>query len=239
MLSDYNCKIFEINKYRAFLGKYDTQDVDIANLISDVEALGKCGFHRLISLFCHRPYNSVSQTKRAVISLNKKIKETVRLNNFKISFVPSVFLTEDAPYIKNIGSLAIPHSNFIFVESPVPEMPDYYPITINKLLYHCKLIPIFSNFQACCVLYPHQEIEKLIRIKSSAFQFSLESSYTPQCLSIIRKILSNGNTVLLGTGCTHAELNAVKIAQDLAQLKKSLGYDEYSNLIMRSHKFPM
>ena len=239
MLSDYNCRIFESDRYNSIFNKYNSPEAEIAHIIDDIKILGSCGFHRLVSLIDHRPTDSVSQALHSIDLTRKKISSHIRGDLARISFYPSVFLSEELPYTKNIKSLALPRTNYIFIKSPIPEMPSYYPSAINKLLYSLDLIPVFCNFQICNILYPPHEIEKLLRISRAAFQFDISSIYLPENIITIKNILKNGNTVLLGTGFTHSKLNRSIISKSLEKLKKSLSSEEYMTLVVRSHKFPM
>jgi hypothetical protein len=239
MLSDYNCKIFESNKYDLLFNDYRSPELELAEIASDIQMLGVCGFHRLICLIDHRADNSAAQTISAVHMMRRKFNSIIRGDSTKISFNPSIFISEDILNITNIKSLAIPRSDYIFVRSPIPEMPDYYPTVINKLLYSLNLIPIFSDFHICNMLYPSNELEKLLRIPKAAFQFNIGSINLSENISTVKKILKNGNTVLLGTGCTHSNLNKAEILKSLDDLRRSLNDEEYMTLVIRSHKFPM
>ena len=239
MLSDYNCRIFELNKYDSIFNNYKTLESELMQITSDIRTLGICGFHRLVYLINHRPNDSVAQTISSVNMMHKKFASIIKGGSTKISFRPSIFISDSTLDITNIKALTIPRTDYIFVKSPIPEMPDYYPEIINKLLYSLDLIPVFCDFHSCNVLYPSNELEKLFRIPKAAFQFDIGSINLSQNISAVKRILKNGNTVLLGTGCEHSNINKTPILKNLDKLRKSLDEEEYMTLVIRSHKFPM
>ena len=239
MLSDYNCRIFESNKYDSIFNNYKTLESELTQIASDIQTLGLCGFHRLVCLINHRSNESVAQTIRSVNAMRQKLAPVIKGRTTKIAFRPSVFISDSTLNITNIRSLTLPRTDYIFVKSPVPEMPDYYPEIINKLLYSLDLIPVFCDFHVCNILYPSSELEKLLRIPKAAFQFDIGSIDLSPNISAVKTILKNGNTVLLGTGCTHSNLNKSEISKNLDKLRKALGEEDYMTLVIRSHKFPM
>ena len=116
-------------------------------------------------------------------------------------------------------------------------MPEYVPGAINKILYTHKLLPVFTEFHVYNALYNTEEINKLINIKGAAFQFGLKHSILPENIKIIKQILRNGNTVLIGTSCDHANFNKSEMHQNLKIMKKLLGDDYYFTLILRARAF--
>ena len=241
MFSDYNCRIFDTCKFESL--KNDGADVSLLpefeNIKKDIEAMTRIGFH---TFYCPIRYNdsiSVTQTQRSLLKLKKYFQKVIPRNCGKISvnFVPQLYLSSDAPYIKNISALAIKNSNRVFVELPLELNPDYIPETLNKLLFSCRLLPIFLEFQLFVAIYDPTEIEKMLRINGAAFQFNIRSAFEPQNVKIIKKILSNGNTVLLGTNCKHDFLNVKEINRSIEKLKKAVGEEMFLKIILNSKKF--
>ena len=242
MLSDYNCKILNIDRYKLYLGDDSLLKNEFTKMVEDINILGSLGFHKLV---CQIPYNtsvSPSYAKKHVASLKRRIlkESTHRLSaKFNISVVATVYLSEDAPYVKGLDSLTLPKTNYIFLELPFSDSSGYIPSSINKILYSCKLLPIFTNFHICNALYDPDEIKKLINIKGAAFQFDLKHSLLPENINAIKQILKNGNTVLTGTSCDHSNLNKIEIGNNIKILKKMLGEEYYITLILRARSFPM
>ena len=128
MLSDYNCKILNIDRYKLHLGDEAVLKNEFQNMINDINTLGALGFHKLV---CQIKYNdavSPSSAKKDILSLSRRIHKELshRLSGkFNISIVPSVYLSENIPYVKDIDHLTVSKTNYIFLELPFPEMPDY------------------------------------------------------------------------------------------------------------------
>ena len=240
MLSDYNCKILNIDRYKLHLGDEAVLKNEFQNMINDINTLGALGFHKLV---CQIKYNdavSPSSAKKDILSLSRRIHKELshRLSGkFNISIVPSVYLSENIPYVKDIDHLTVSKTNYIFLELPFPEMPDYIPGAINKILYANKLLPVFTDFHIYNALYDVSEINKLINIKGAAFQFGLKHATLPENIKTIKQLLKNGNTVLIGTSCSHSNFNKLEIDQKLKQLKRLLGDDYYMTLVLRARTF--
>ena len=242
MLSDYNCKILNIDRYKFHLGDDSVLKNEFQKMIDDINSLGSLGFHKLV---CQIPYNSSlnpSNSKKHISLLKRRIHKELAhrlFGKFNISAISVLYLSEDAPYINNIKSLTIPKTNYIFLELPFSDMPEYVPVAINKILYTQKLIPVFSEFHIYNALYKADEINKLINIKGAAFQFGLKHAALPENIKTIKQILRNGNTVLLGTSCNHYHFNQADIDKNIKSIKKLLGDDLYMTLILRARAFPL
>ena len=115
--------------------------------------------------------------------------------------------------------------------------PTYIPETLNKLLYSCHLKPIFSEFQLYVEIYDPSEIEKMLRIKGAAFQFNIKTAFEPQNIAIIKRIIKNGNYVLLGTNSNHDNLNISDVNINLRKLKNTLGEHAFLEIIINSKRF--
>ena len=117
MLSDYNCKILNINRYKFHLGDDSLLKNEFQKMIDDINLLGSLGFHKLV---CQVRYNDsmpTSSAKQSILFLKRRIRKEVahRLSGkFNISLVPTVCLSAETPYIKNIKALTVPKTNYIF-----------------------------------------------------------------------------------------------------------------------------
>ncbi len=241
MLSDYNCRILNIDRYKLHLGDNDVLKNEFQKIIDDINILGSLGFHKLVCQVKYNVLNSSLNTKKSVTSLKRLIKKETShhlVGKFNISVVPTVYLAEDTPYIKDLKALTVTKSNYIFIELPFSVPSEYVPQAINKILYSLKLLPVFTNFHVYNSTYDMGEINRLIGIKGAAFQFDLSRAVLPQCIKTIKQILRNGNTVLIGTSCDHSNLNKYEIDKNLKALKKLLGDDYYMTLVLRARSFP-
>ena len=242
MLCDYNCKILDLDRCKLHLGDKSLLKNEFEKVIFDINALGSLGFHRLICPIKQDELNSIPQIKNNLIPLKNVFQKeiTKHLNgNFSLSFVPLIYLSKDAPYIKNIQKLTALKSNYIFLELPFSHMPDYVPPAINKILYECKLFPVFSEFHICVATYNAEDIKKLTNIKGAAFQFGIKHINLPRNINLIKHILKNGNVILLGSSCDHDNLNISEIEKNIKALKRNLGDALYITLVMRARSFLM
>lgn len=236
MLCDYNCRILDLDRCKLHLYDEALLKDEFEKTIADINALGSLGFHRLVCpVKCDNSKSSIS-------SLNNIFQKEIIKNlngKFSLSLIPLIYLSEDLPHTKNIHNFTVPRSNYIFLELPFSSMPEHVPIALNKILYSCRLLPVFSEFHVCTATYDSKDVEKLINIKGAAFQFSIKHANLPTNINLIKRILKIGSTVLLGSSCDHDNLNISEIEKNMKSLKRNLGEDLYVTLIMRAHSFIM
>lgn len=239
MLSDFNCQILNIEKRNNFVSDSLYSDFEQEKrFLCDIERLGSLGFHRLI-------YQVPYDPDRDILShLNKKIK-TVEQSLRKITSrrlsakfimraVLVTYLTDETPYLKNIEKTIVPESNYIFLELPWGHFPDKTAVTINKLLYSNKLLPIFANFHLYSALYDADAVQRLISIKGAGYQFAMKLSVLSENFNIIKHIIKNDGIVLLGSSCDHDNLNISEISKCLEMLQRRLSAKEYAALVLRA-----
>ena len=241
MLSDFNCKIFNTDRLSLLDPSID-RNLFFERINSDLESLDSFGIHRL---FCQVPHNELlclSQTFSKINTLEKFIKISINRSvrrKFTINVVPSIHLSPNAPFISNISSLTALDSNYIFIDLPISVMyPEYLDSAINKILYNCKLLPVFNEFQDfACIHHGTAALERMIKIKGAAFQFSLNSKNFANYIDIIKQIHDNGNYALLSTSCEHDLFNKTRISGNLNLLRESLPSRVYLNIMLRAHSF--
>ena len=241
MLSDYRCRVFDVNKFNFCKSDPEILKVELARITDDIALLATCGYHKFICHLNHNQDNSVTYTRKNINSLKKLFSLMIPKTCGKINlkFYPSLYISPDAPYIKNIELLAVRNTNYIFLELPLINEPEYLPGAVNKILYNCKLLPIFLDFQIANLIYAsnEDEVERLINIKGAAYQFGLKSIVYKENIMLIKEIMDNGNTVLLGTDFDHSMLNKENILYYLEHLKRALPDGYYQRIIIDSHKF--
>jgi hypothetical protein len=242
MKTDFNCKLFDINVFNRLSESFDSDcNIFSEQINDDLMILDKLGFHRLICIVNHSEFDSVALTLSKIKSLEQFIKKSISLSNrrkFKIFVYPKLVLGADVPYIMDLCKLALNRSKYIFLELPAytTKISDLDE-ALNKILYNCKLVPVFSNFQVCNNLYPDDFINRLIKIKGAAFEFSLRNENFERNIATIRKIYNTGNLVLFSTNCDHKNLNQKVVSDNLNKLKKELDEQIYLDIIIKSHVF--
>ena len=240
MLTDYNCRIFDINRFELLNSSLENNTQNMLDQIkSDLILMHELGFHYFI---CPIRFNENFSTSCTIKSINilQKIAAKASPKNcgkILIKFVPKLYLSLEAPYIKNISDLKVKNTNYIFLELPMQQNPAYVPEALNKILYNCHLTPVFTEFQAVNMFYPADEIEKMIRIKNAAFQFNIRTIYNENNINLIKKILKCNNTILLGTNSDHNNLNIAEINKSLEKFKKKITADIYNYILVSSRKF--
>ncbi len=238
MICDFDCKIFNINRFDLSLDKDDTTYLR-ERFQGDLEILDRCSIHRLVCFVRHNEERSVQNTLKRAEYFDYFIKGSICsdvFKRFRLRVYPKIFLSKDSPYIKNISRLAVGDSKRIFIDLPLLPQPEYLDETLNKILYNCHLIPVFTNFQNYNFIYSENCIDKLIRIQNASFQFSLSEINRPDNLDLVKRIMNIGNAVLLGTGADHDMLNEKDIIKNLTLLKKKLSLEIYRDILINSSK---
>ena len=239
MLIDFNCRLFDINKFKFIAAPTSDQiSLEIDKIRTDLSNLALCGFHTFYCPIRHNENFSVTYTCKKIAHAKKIYANAIPKGCGKISvrFIPKLYLSQDAPFIKNISSLTIKGTNYILLELPFTIHQNYVPEALNKILYNCNLSPIFSDFHMALKLYPFSEIEKMIRIKNAMFQFNIKSLPDPDVIKIIRKITSNGNIVLFGTNCDHFSLNIKEMSNIIEVFRSKISDTTYRNIVISAKK---
>lgn len=242
MLSDHNCRLFDVNRFNILNNSLDSSpDLELDKIKNDLSAMAECGFHNFI---CPVKYNynlSTPCRKKILCRLKELSAKSVPRGCGKItvSFVPLISLSPETHYIKNISKLTLNNSRYIFIELPFVYSPEYVPMALNRLLYSCNLLPVFVDFQFYARLYPEVELEKIMRIKGAAFQFNIKNAYDPCSIKLIKRILSNGNTVLIGTGSDHDSLNVREIMINIEKFRRKISEKTFLEIILKAKKFPL
>ena len=237
MLSDFNCYILEIDRFKLISSLPNAWEIEKQKIYKDVDLLGKLGFHKLVLQVDYRNSLPPLQARRALTELKIKYeKEILRgiIKHFRLHIVPVLYFTEELPFFKGLKYLTAEKTNYIFLELPLGRNFDRLAVAINQLLYTKKLCPVFVNFQTYTTAYPTSDIQRLINIKGAGYQFSLRSAIEPKNIDIIKHILNNGGVVLIGTALDHAQLNTKEIQNQLLKLKRLLGQDVYTGMILRA-----
>lgn len=239
MLIDFNCRLFDINKFEFISSSASDQVmIELDKIRADLLDLTSCGFHTFYCPIRHNEAFPATYTCKKVSNAKRMFMGTIPKNCGKVTlkFIPKVHLSKDAPFIKNISSLAVRNTNYILLELPIMANPDHVPEALNKILYNCHLTPIFSEFQIPLKLYPFSEIEKMIRIKNAMFQFNIKSLSDPDVIKIIRKIVSNEKVVLFGTSCDHLSLNIKDISSKIEKFRDEISDATYRNIVISAKK---
>lgn len=138
-----------------------------------------------VSAFLHR-------TKRIQEALSPHLLPAISLQvGTAVSLSPSI------SDLRELDQLL--HRSTLCVSLPLCSYADWIDQELNRLLFHHRLRLTFLSFEKAVILYPKEIIEKLLRIKNAAFQFSFRSLQETAVLSVIQTLLRERKTVLLGS----------------------------------------
>ena len=241
MNTDFNCKLFDIDKFHLLKSQADYENIFSRRANEDVELLSRLGICRFVSLVDHDERYSVAATLNLIKRRKQMVDQILTLENkrrARIDFYPRVRLYAHAQYINDIHRLAVNGTNYLFLLCPDPVVDaSDLDLALNKILYSCKLVPIFSDFNTWVNLFDKSFIDRLLNIKGAAFQFSTNATPTPESFELIKKILKSNNMVIFGTSSHHYDLNINMISKNISTLRNKLGDAVYFDMRIRSHRF--
>lgn len=161
-----------------------------------------------ISQFYLRPqYDAVRESVAAFLHRRERIKESLVPHlspSVSVLIGASVTLSPAICEIWEIGKLLADRSTLPIL-LPMCSYADWIDRELNRLLFQRRLRPLFLSFERAVILYPEEAIERLMRIKGAAFQFSYRSLQETKILNVIKSLLKEQKTVLLGTGLDSPE----------------------------------
>lgn len=112
-----------------------------------------------------------------------------------VELTPSLSSCEDLERLTLRG-------NLLPLSLPLAEYADWIDLELNRLLYRRKCRLLLLSFERALVLYPQDVIDRLLRIEGAIPQFSFRSLTDPSVCRVIRSLLRQNRTVLLGTSVT-------------------------------------
>ncbi len=125
--------------------------------------------------------------------LTPLLPRTVRIGlGAAVELTPSLSTYEDLERLTLEGML-------LPLSLPLAEYADWIDLELNRLLYRRKCRLLFLSFERALVLYPKDVIDRLLRIEGAIPQFSFRSLADPSVCRVIRSLLRQNRTVLLGT----------------------------------------
>ena len=150
-----------------------------------------------VGLFLLRRHKSLSRVSEAFAEL----RQTQNLKPFKLLCGASVQLTPNLHQINDLKKLTVTFNNkkYLPIQMPLAEFEYWIDYEINRLLYRAGVKLWFASFDLSCLWYPRENIEKLLRISDSIYQFNYRSLENPNIRKIISELLRQRSTVLLGT----------------------------------------
>ncbi len=235
MFIDFNCRIFENDKLKSVFAF--APELRILQIESDLEILNRYSINDLV---CNFRFD-YSQTNCYAFDQIKKYRQLIKdymPQSYKRAFetivLPSFSLTSDTPYISDLNKLCA--NGYILLELPLFPNCEMIDSSLNKILYNCKLLPVFLNFDKCLAMYEESMLDKLSSIKGAGFVFEFASAVDKNILKRIKFISDKNNYVLFSTNSLHNELNERKISDGIRSLQNYLPLPQYQAIIMNARK---
>ncbi len=147
-----------------------------------------------IPLFCAR-----------IKDAEKRIK-SMAPQGTSCSLVPLVLAVPQLWEVPDLDRLLFHKSNRILaIRLPTGDLRDWVEPEISRLLYKRKYRLWFHSFEYAVLCYPEETILRLSRIKDGIFSFGYRSLCQEKILHVIKAMLQNNATVLLGSGIVHLD----------------------------------
>ena len=148
-----------------------------------------------------------------------------------------VALEEGCCGCPDIAELAIPGTNYLNIELPTAPFPDWFDNEMHLLFHRRRLKPIFAGFERYFVLYTPEQLDHVMRIPDSAYQFTLRALAREDIRVLVRRLYRQGQTVLLGTGAFSPDYDYYYTDSILQSLRKCVGNASYTSLIFDEFNF--
>ena len=147
-----------------------------------------------VSAFLLRRYLAMERLKPHLPS-SVKIKEAAR-----VLLTPNVHLVQDLP------KLCFTKKAYLALQMPASDYDDWIDYELNRLLFHAKMKHLlFTSFELCCLFYPTEIIEKLMRIPEAVFQFHYHALTDFKCKKVMSALIKQKSTVLFGSALNSLE----------------------------------
>lgn len=149
----------------------------------------------------------------------------------EIAIVPGCF---DDP---DICRLMIDISGYLPVLLPFPIYSDEVWKDINRLTYHTKYKPIFTNFDRFLIVYPFDEIKKIEKVPRAAFHFNVRSLDSKHMVKYVISLIDAGKTVVFGTGAHRVGRYETEMEPHFKLLRRYLGDNDFDALMLSVSNF--
>lgn len=204
-------------------------DDSIANTFS---LLSELGFKRFTFLVDH-DVGTVSlakhlDDKKIIFDKIKKYKpygSTLRVES-------NVLMTSQSVYEKQISSLSIRKTKYLFLEFPIFDGQDWIDSTLNYLIFKQKKKPVFVSFEKNIATYDPEFVSHLIKTRLSAFMIDLNSFTNVNCIPYIKQIIDAKAVII--PGISGIVDDYTKLEDKLYFFRDIVGQKYYSELIRLS-----
>ena len=165
--------------------------------------------------------------------LRAELGKTVSIKPFyRAILLPGLYETAD------LDRLLLPHTKLLPICFPIGTYQDWMDLEINRLLYKKKYRLLFTSFELAILFFSIEQIHKLMRISGAVFQFNYKALTDPAVCQIIKLLLDQDATVLLGSSLTSPE-KAYFYDLDfyLQEVQKLLPSRSYRKLLAQNQAF--
>lgn len=137
-----------------------------------------------------------------LIERNRAVREVRQLlpDGYRIITGGYVRFRQDVSTIPGLSRLCLPQTRLLPVLLPWNGFPQELAVEWNRMLYHMPFQLLLMEADHFLLSYPKDSAERLLRLRSAAYQFSFLSLRDPAVRKAIRFLLNREATVLLGSG---------------------------------------
>lgn len=140
----------------------------------------------------------------------------------------NVMLDKDISYNKNLFSLALPHTDRIFVNLPIFTGNEWLEADLGHLVYRKRLQPLFTSFERNAITYTDDMLERFSRLPKVVFCLDANYLFSLRAQTKLSNLL-RANCHILPCISNHMS-DYVAVAEGYADLKKRLGMPLYREL---------
>ena len=229
-LTDWNCRL---------LLRGDPLLGDHAEL---VRAFFLCVERFGIKRFCMMPtFDPQAESVARFLLRRERMQESLTPllpSGARLRMGASVLLSPGLHAEQDLHKLTLPASHYLPLDLPIGEWADWLDLEINRLLYRAKKRLLFLSVERYPIFYPKDVLDRLMRIPNAVYQFNYRALADPASVALIRSLLHQGTTVLLGTATEDPyKLGFYEMEHYLTSADASLSRAELSSLLQGAHLF--
>ena len=227
-------EVFEIRSLGLSNIIINNNDFTEENLRRVFDLLLFYGFRRVIFTLDHDVTTATLSShlleKKKCFSLLKRFKP----RGMSVYLETNVVMSSDSIYEKQIRSLSVKATDFLFVSFPTFDGEDWIDQTLNYLLYKQRKFPCFMSFDRNISTYSSSFVDHLMKTRASCFMVDINSFAVPKLIPRLEQMIDNNSVIVPGI-CGHVD-DYTALDSKLDYFRSSIGQPNFVKFLVNSSK---
>lgn len=174
----------------------------------------------------------LSDRKKSYYSVKNKLPSSI-----SIQLAAEVSLDEGLSRDIELPKLSVDKTRYIMLRLPYFSFEDWIDAELHNILYKHRLIPIFTSVDRYRLTYPKEKYVKILGTPEAVFQFNIKSLSDSDNLKVIKYLISNNKTVLIGSDAHDMGSRKPDFCLPSEALDRGLGKPDLNYLIIQNNRF--